>query len=138
MTLLGWIIVVSLLGGVLSVLAASVFLLVNDNYQKILLPHTVSFAIGALLGAALLALFPHVISIDKSVDLHDLGLTILIGLLVFFLLEKMVLWRHCHSSHCEVHAPTDVNSSESHQHHEHKKDASGTSLTSCLFITFPN
>lgn len=154
MSLLGWIITFSLLGGVLSVLAASVFLLINDKYQKILLPHTVSFAIGALLGAAFLAILPHAITVNKDVDLHDLGLTILIGLLSFFLLEKMVLWRHCHSSHCEVHSPSEViqssevhspsevnissevhspsevnNSSEVHSHehtHQHDKDASGT------------
>lgn len=127
MSLLSWIVIFSLLGGVLSVLAASVFLLINNEYQKKLLPHTVSFAIGALLGAALLALLPHAITLNKNVDLHDLGLTILIGLLGFFLLEKMVLWRHCHSSHCEVHAPgnTDI-SSEVHTHIHDDKDASGT------------
>lgn len=124
MSLLGWIIVFSLLGGVLSVLAASVFLLINDKYQKKLLPHTVSFAIGALLGAALLALLPHAITVNENVDMHDLGLTILIGLLGFFLLEKMVLWRHCHSSHCEVHSPSEVESPE--HRHQHEKDASGT------------
>ena len=122
MSLLGWIIVFSLLGGVLSVLAASVFLLINDKYQKKLLPHTVSFAIGALLGAALLALLPHAITVNENVDMHDLGLTILIGLLGFFLLEKMVLWRHCHSSHCEVHSPGE----DTEHNHTHGKDASGT------------
>ena len=81
MSLLGWIIVFSLLGGVLSVLAASIFLLINDKYQKILLPHTVSFAIGALLGAAFLALLPHAITVSEHIDMHDLGLTILLGLL---------------------------------------------------------
>jgi zinc and cadmium transporter len=148
MSLLGWIIVFSLLGGVLSVLAASVFLLINDKYQRKLLPHTVSFAIGALLGAALLALLPHAITVNENVDMHDLGLTILIGLLGFFLLEKMVLWRHCHSSHCEVHSPSNINipsevhspsnintTSEVHSPsevhtpghaHQHGKDASGT------------
>ena len=150
MSLLGWIIVFSLLGGMLSVLVASVFLLIKDEYQKKLIPHTVSFAIGALLGAALLALIPHAITINEHVDFHDLGLTILIGLLGFFLLEKMVLWRHCHSSHCEVHSPSNIKlSSEVHSPsniklssevhlpsniesskdahgHSHEKDASGT------------
>jgi len=121
MSLLGWIIVFSLLGGVLSVLAASVFLLINDKHQRKLLPHTVSFAIGALLGAALLALLPHAMIVNENVDFHDLGLTLLIGLLGFFLLEKMVLWRHCHSNHCEVHTPGD-----SAHSHEHEKNASGT------------
>ena len=122
MSLLGWIIIFSLLGGVLSVLAASVYLLINDKFQKILLPHTVSFAIGALLGAALLALLPHAVSVSENVDLHDLGLTILLGLLGFFLLEKMVLWRHCHSSHCEVHSLSEAGKHD----HQHSKDASGT------------
>ncbi len=124
MSLLGWIIVFSLLGGVLSVLAASVFLLINDKYQKKLLPHTVSFAIGALLGAAFLALLPHALTINNKVDFHNLGLTILLGLLSFFLLEKMVLWRHCHSSHCEVHSPSESHISS--DVHYHDKDASGT------------
>ena len=132
MSLLGWIIVFSLLGGVLSVLAASVFLLINDKHQRKLLPHTVSFAIGALLGAALLALLPHAMIVNENVDFHDLGLTLLIGLLGFFLLEKMVLWRHCHSNHCEVHTPSNINiASEEHtpseiaHDHQHEKDASG-------------
>jgi len=128
MSLLGWIIVFSLLGGVLSVLAASVFLLINDNHQRKLLPHTVSFAIGALLGAALLALLPHAMIVNENVDFHDLGLTLLIGLLAFFLLEKMVLWRHCHSNHCELHTPGNINilnGQETHSHN-HEKNASGT------------
>ena len=54
MTLLTWILLFCLLGGVLSVLAAAVFLLLSDRLRSRLLPHTVSFAIGALLGAALL------------------------------------------------------------------------------------
>ena len=137
MPLLGWIIVFSLLGGVLSVMAASVFLLINDKYQKKLLPHTVSFAIGALLGAALLALLPHALLINNNVDFHDLGLTLLIGLLGFFLLEKMVLWRHCHSSHCELHTPSNksmpgevhshTSNEDNHTEHKHQdeKNASG-------------
>ena len=126
MSLLGWIIVFSLLGGVLSVFAASIFLLIKDEYQKKLLPHTVSFAIGALLGAALLALLPHALLVNKDVDFHNLGLTLLIGLLGFFLLEKMVLWRHCHSSHCEVHTPgQNANAEETHSHEDNEKNASG-------------
>jgi zinc and cadmium transporter len=29
--------------------------------------------------------------------------TLLAGILVFFVLEKLVLWRHCHTHDCEVH-----------------------------------
>ncbi len=102
MTLLTWIIVFSLVGGVLSVLAASVFLILPEGVRSRLLPHLVSFAIGALLGAAFLALLPH--ALEGASDPHDIGLAVLLGLLTFFLLEKMVLWRHCHSGECETHA----------------------------------
>jgi len=110
MTLFAWIILFSLLGGVLSVLAASVYLLLPNVPRQRLLPHLVSFAIGALLGAAFLALLPHAMS--QSEDLHGLGLTVLLGILVFFTLEKLVLWRHCHAEDCEAHGhePTTVNS----------------------------
>jgi len=62
-----------------------------------------SFAIGALLGAAFLALLPHALESVVKVEAHEIGLTVLLGLLGFFLLEKMVLWRHCHTHDCEVH-----------------------------------
>ena len=101
MTLLAWIIVFSLVGGVLSVLAASVFLILPEGVRSQLLPHLISFAIGALLGAAFLALLPH--ALETASDPHDIGLAVLLGLLTFFLLEKMVLWRHCHSGECETH-----------------------------------
>lgn len=117
MDLIGWIIIFSLLGGVLSVLAAAVFLFLPVGLRERLLPHSVSFAIGALLGAAFLALIPHTISGEQPIEVHDLGLTILVGVLVFFLLEKMVLWRHCHHEHCDVHAP-DAD-------HDHNHNAAG-------------
>ena len=111
MSLLSWIILFSLLGGVLSVLAAALFLLIPGFSRDRLLPHLVSFAIGALLGAAFLALLPH--SLAGTDDFHLLGLTVLLGVLGFFLLEKMVLWRHCHHEVCEAHTPDPHN----HEHH---------------------
>lgn len=93
----------SLLGGVLSVLAASVFLLLPDRIRNQIVPHFVSFAIGALLGAAFLALLPH--ALRGTSDYHTLGLAVLLGILGFFVLEKLVLWRHCHTEHCEAHTP---------------------------------
>jgi len=103
MALIYWILIFSLLGGVLSVLAASIFLVLPADWRNRLLPHFVSFAIGALLGAAFLALLPHALSGPGGVDPHRLGMTILIGIMVFFLLEKLMLWRHCHADHCEGH-----------------------------------
>ena len=117
MELIYWIILFSLLGGVLSVLAASVFLLIPEPWRSRIMPHSVSFAIGALLGAAFLALLPHAITGEPHVEIHDLGLTVLLGMLAFFLLEKMVIWRHCHTTHCEAHTPHT---------HDHSHRAAGS------------
>ncbi len=105
MPLLSWIIIFCLLGGLLSVLAAALFLVLSESLRNHLLPHLVSFATGALLGAAFLGLLPHALQSVASTDVHVIPMAVLLGLLGFFLLEKLVLWRHCHADHCEVHAP---------------------------------
>ncbi|MBL1320449.1 MAG: ZIP family metal transporter [Methylophaga sp.] len=121
MELLLWIISFSLIGGLLSVILASSFLLLSESARNVAVPHLVSFAIGALLGASLLGLIPHALDPEFSVDPHDIGLTLLLGLLSFFVLEKLVLWRHCHHDHCDVHDPD----SSAHTH-DNKAKAAGT------------
>ena len=118
MSLLSWIIIFSLVGGVLSVLAAAVFLLFPERWRTRLLPHFISFAIGSLLGAAFLGLLPHALEGVQGEEVHSITLTVLLGLLVFFLLEKMVLWRHCHVDHCEAHDPAE--------HHHRSTKATGS------------
>ncbi|KAF4516692.1 hypothetical protein B566_EDAN003442 [Ephemera danica] len=60
----------------------------------------ISYAIGALLGAAFLEILPHALEHGNT---QRMAATVLVGILVFFLLEKLVLWRHCHHDHCEAH-----------------------------------
>lgn len=98
-----WIVGFTLLGGVLSVLAAASVLLLSESARARLLPILVSFAVGALLGVAFLALLPHALESQNDDGIHALSFTVLLGLLGFFLLEKMVIWRHCHSHDCEAH-----------------------------------
>lgn len=96
MPLIAWIVLFSLLGGLLSVMAAAAFLFVPASRRTQLLPALVSLAIGALLAAAFVGLIPHAAAFD-NIDLHELGMTVLVGILLFFALEKMVLWRHSHA-----------------------------------------
>jgi zinc and cadmium transporter len=102
-TPLAWIITVSLVGGLMSVLIAAVFAL---NAQRKWVPMLVSYAIGALLGAVFLELLPHAVEVATNVEAMT-GM-ILFGILMFFTLEKLVLWRHCHGDHCEAHAMHDA------------------------------
>ncbi len=97
MSTLTWIIVVSLAGGVLSVAAAAA-LSISVGAQRVNV--LISYAIGALLGAAFLEILPHAL---EHGDPHRMAATVLFGIMVFFVLEKLVLWRHCHHDHCEAH-----------------------------------
>ena len=99
MSTLAWIISASVLGGVLSVLSAALFAL-NGHMQRYL-GAMVSYAIGALLGAVFLDILPEAIELTPNVA--TLSATLLFGILLFFVLEKLVLWRHCHHEHCEAH-----------------------------------
>ncbi|NND65725.1 MAG: ZIP family metal transporter [Gammaproteobacteria bacterium] len=106
MTQIIHIVLLTVLGGVVSASVAAIFLLLSSQWRTRLLPHLISFATGALLAAALLALLPEALDAVAG-EWESIGLTLLIGLLIFFVLEKLLLWRHCHADHCEVHAPTD-------------------------------
>src|SRR5262249_54128680 len=63
-------------------------------------PWLVSYAVGALLGVALLELLPQALS---RLDARRVLGTLLVGILSFFVLEKLAIWRHCHTHDCEVH-----------------------------------
>lgn len=65
------------------------------------IPLWVSYAIGALLGAAFLEVLPE--AVHMGGDIETIAQSLLGGIMLFFLLEKLVLWRHCHEDACEVH-----------------------------------
>jgi zinc and cadmium transporter len=100
------IVVFTALSGLLSALAAGVFLALGAKWRGAVLPHLVSFATGTLLGAAFLGLIPHALEGTGPAGTHQVGLALLAGILLFFMLEKFVLWRHCHDDPCEMHSPS--------------------------------
>ncbi|MBL8489936.1 MAG: ZIP family metal transporter [Rhodocyclaceae bacterium] len=108
MSVPAWIVLMSLAGGVASVLAAAAF---AYTAKAAWVPMLISYAIGALLGAAFLEVLPH--AIIASGDATSSAAMVLVGILVFFLLEKLVLWRHCHFESCEGHE------GHTHSHDDH-------------------
>jgi zinc and cadmium transporter len=90
----------SLLGGLGGLLVASGVLLFTDSARVRIVPWLVSYAVGALLGVSLLAILPEAL---ESLPSTHVFATLLLGILLFFVLEKLVLWRHCHTDDCEVH-----------------------------------
>jgi zinc and cadmium transporter len=105
MTPLAWIVVMSFAGGLLSVLVAAAL---SWAARPTWVPTLISYAIGALLGAAFLEVLPHAIEAAESPE--RAAMNILAGILIFFVLEKLVLWRHCHDEGCHGHG---------HDHHGH-------------------
>jgi zinc and cadmium transporter len=136
---LAWILGASFLGGVLSVVCAAVFAL---NARIAWIPMLVSYAIGAMLGAVFLEILPHAFSEASSIE--NMAATVLLGILLFFVLEKLVLWRHCHGDECEVHAPHEHDQHEaSHQHshghaHLHGHDQGRSGMMIMVGDTFHN
>ena len=114
MNLLMYIIAFTALGGVLSVLAASLFLLLSEQTQHKLLPHGISFATGALLTGAFCGLLPHAFTEVTAAEVPALSATILAGILLFFVLEKLLIWRHCHAHDCSAHGE-DAHHLQPHQ-----------------------
>jgi zinc and cadmium transporter len=113
MSVLLWIIVASIFGGALSVICAALFAL---NTRVHWIGALVSYAIGALLGAVFLDILPEAIKLSPSIT--TVSATVLFGILLFFTLEKVLIWRHCHHDHCEAHEP--------HENVAHDHGRSGT------------
>ena len=98
MPTIAWISAATVAGGVISIAIAALFAL---SAPASWVPALVSFAIGTLLGAVFLEILPN--AIGSAGNLQGLFATVLAGILGFFVLEKLVLWRHCHTEDCEAH-----------------------------------
>ncbi|HEY0284956.1 MAG TPA: hypothetical protein VGC23_06165, partial [Vicinamibacterales bacterium] len=97
---LAWAVGLTLAGSLGGALVASALLFVNERLRVQLIPWLVSYAVGTLLGVALLVLLPE--ALNHLSARAVLG-WLLAGIMLFFLLEKLVLWRHCHTNDCEAH-----------------------------------
>ena len=97
--MLAVVIGLSVVGSLGGLLVASLLLL-GGPVRRTLIPAFISYAVGTLLGVALLALLPEALA---QLDARGVFLTLLAGILGFFMLEKLVIWRHCHADECDVH-----------------------------------
>lgn len=113
---LGWILAASLAGGALSAALASVAL----AFRAAWIPMLVSYAIGALLGAAFLGVIPEAFASGAP---QTAAVSILGGIFAFFVLEKLLLWRHCHTENCEAHGGEQSAHGHEHAGHDHGRSA---------------
>jgi zinc and cadmium transporter len=93
----------SLVGSFAGLLIAAGLLLFPSEARSRLVPWLVSYAVGTLLGSSLLHLVPEAL---EQVPARQGVLALLAGILSFFVLEKLVIWRHCHEEDddCATHS----------------------------------
>jgi zinc and cadmium transporter len=99
--LLSWIMGFSILGSLGAIAGAALLLLFPAQTRRLVVPGLLSYATGTLLGAAFLGMIPAAL---QQAPARAVTGTVLAGIVAFFLLEKLLLWRHCHDSDCAVHS----------------------------------
>jgi zinc and cadmium transporter len=142
MPLLLMVLLFAALGGIASAAFAVVFLWVREEHSTRILPHFISFATGALIGAALLGLLPEAIEAAGPAGAHRIGVVLVVGLAVFFVIEKLVLWWHAHAherhedaSVCAQHADDPEAGQRSRQHsHDHAGHAHARDRASGVLV----
>ncbi|MFX1311460.1 MAG: ZIP family metal transporter [Promethearchaeota archaeon] len=97
-----WIIVFSILGSIGAILGASAFVFFGGKYQETLITMLIAFATGVLLSAAFLGLIPE--ALESVEEPYLIMPYILGGILFFFLMEKIIIWRNCRNKTCQVHS----------------------------------
>lgn len=95
-----YVILALFLGSVGSVALAGLMLLLSNKKLERVSTYLMYLAGGTLLGAAFLGMIPKAISMADSTHIF---LSILAGILFFFILEKFILWRSCRNKNCERH-----------------------------------
>jgi zinc and cadmium transporter len=98
--MLAWIAGFAALGSLGAIACAALFLFFPSRVRDALVPGLVGYATGTLLGAAFLGMIPAALAQAAPTTVTS---TVLAGIVLFFVLEKVILWRHCHERHCEAH-----------------------------------
>jgi len=100
-----WSILATVLVSVISLVGILTFGMKTKVFEKFLIP-IVGFAAGGLIGGAFLHLLPEALEVWKG---ETVFLSALVGFTVFFLMERLLHWRHCHDGVCDIHPFTYLN-----------------------------
>lgn len=98
-TILQWILIVTIINGLLAFSGGLLFLIFRKNLSKILII-LVSFTTGALLGGAFFHFIPEAL---EELNLIKTAIFVIIGILLFYFIEKILHWHHCHDGTCKTH-----------------------------------
>ncbi len=102
---LSWILISTFLVSVISLIGIITLAIKEDLLRKIIFC-LIGFSAGALIGSAFLHILPEALEKAKSTTVFYY---LILGLTLFFLLERYLHWRHCHDKDCNIHAFTYLN-----------------------------
>ena len=102
MNALGWIVGGGILMSAIAMVGSVTLLMKPESLDRLLLP-LVAFAAGSLIGGAFFHLIPA--AIVDSDDFLDVGIAVVAGFTVFFLLEQLLHWHHCHRARSDCKQP---------------------------------
>lgn len=88
-----FVVAMGLLGSLGALLPAAVVLFIPDGWRHRVMPYLLSYATGTMLATAMIGLIPEAL---EHISIYEVGLSILAGLVLFFVLEWTVIWRHSH------------------------------------------
>ncbi len=103
--ILVWILASTFLVSLISLIGIFTLTIKDNLLQKILFGF-IGFSAGALIGGAFLHILPEALEKAKSTVVFYY---LILGIVLFFLMEKYLHWRHCHNGVCEIHAFTYLN-----------------------------
>ena len=102
-----WAIGASILVSLISLIGV-ISLLLNEKILHRILILLVGFGTGGLIGGAFLHLLPE--ALEHSKDFVTPFVYVIVGFVIFFVLERYLHWRHCHQEgKCDVHVFTYLN-----------------------------
>lgn len=103
--ILAWVLISTFIVCLISLIGVFTLSVRDKLLQKILFP-LIGFSAGALIGGAFLHLLPEAVQKSKS---DIVFYYLILGIVLFFLMERYLHWRHCHEGKCDVHAFTYLN-----------------------------
>jgi len=99
MNILIWIILATIVVSLLA-LVGIITLAFKERFLKKILLFLIALSAGALMGGAFLHLIPESL---EQISTEGTVISLLAGFILFFIIEKVLHWRHCHEGKCPIH-----------------------------------
>jgi zinc and cadmium transporter len=103
--ILAWILISTSIVTLISLVGIFTLAIKGKLLEKILFG-LIGFSAGSLIGGAFLHLIPEALEKAQS---ETVFYYLILGIILFFSMEKYFYWRHCHNGVCDVHAFTYLN-----------------------------